>query len=114
MKRIIVIEDDSDLAHLLQLLLRSENREVIWFANGISFLISDCPPAETYIIDINLGDVSGLSICEKLKQSKTTRNSRVIMMSAHPEIEQLSRNAQADDYLTKPFSRQRLLEKLQA
>jgi len=113
MKRIIVIEDDSDLGHLLQRLLRSDNHEVTWFSNGKSFLNSNAPSADLYIVDIDLGDISGLSICEELKKWDKTKDSRVIVISAHPEIELLSRNACADDFLTKPFSKQKLFEKIQ-
>lgn len=108
--KIIIIEDDPDLRALMTLALVAQRFEVTSFSEGDAFLTQG-GVADLYIIDINLGGVSGLDLCQKLK---TTSNRRpvVIMISANPDINNLAREACADDALPKPFNSKDLLNKV--
>jgi DNA-binding response OmpR family regulator len=112
--RITVIDDDRDLRSLLQIALRIEGYEVQVFANGRDFLesLDGLEPSEMYIIDINLGGITGYEICQYLKSHDSTRNSQVILVSANPEVQQYSEEVKSDDYLIKPFSQKELMQRI--
>lgn len=114
--RITVIDDDDDLRSLLQIALRIEGYEVMGFANGKEFMetVGTSEPGDLFIIDINLGGISGFELCQYLKSFSSTRNSPVILISANPEVQQLSVEVGADDYLLKPFTQKNLLNKVVA
>jgi two-component system, OmpR family, phosphate regulon response regulator PhoB len=113
-KKLTVIDDDHDLRNLLQIALRNEGYDVTTFSNGREFLdsVADASPAELYIIDINLGGISGYEVCKQLKTIEKTKAKSVILISANPEVQQLAAEAPADDYLLKPISIKILLDKI--
>jgi DNA-binding response OmpR family regulator len=112
--RISVIDDDNDLRSLLQIALRIEGFEVTGYANGAELLeaIDKVEPALLYIIDINLGGMSGFEICAYLKSDPHTSKSFVILISANPEVQQLSQEVKADGYIMKPFSQKEMVHKI--
>jgi DNA-binding response OmpR family regulator len=112
--RITVIDDDKDLRSLLQIALRIEGFDVIVYANGSEFMaaIEGAEPSDVYIIDINLGGMRGFELCQILKSFGKTKTSHVILISANAEVQQLSNEARADDYLIKPFTQKELMQKI--
>ena len=112
--KVTVIDDDNDLRSLLQIALRIDGYEVTGYANGAEFMdaVATTEPSALYIIDINLGGISGFELCDFLKSRKETSRSFVILISANPEVQQLARQAKADDHLLKPFSQKELLERI--
>ncbi len=109
MKKITLVEDDPDLREMLQVVLKSNQYSVEAFANGEAFMQHSGEPPDLFLIDVNLGGISGPEICQSLKADPRTKHTPIIIISAHPEVERLSREACADDYLTKPFSQKVLL-----
>lgn len=112
MARITIVDDDKDSRNLLQVFLRNQQFIVETFSTAESFFADGVLNSDLYIIDINLGGISGIEVCEKLKSSPETQPRKVLIISAHPEIEKLSREACADDYLPRPFSQSLLLAKI--
>jgi DNA-binding response OmpR family regulator len=108
--KIIIIEDDPDLRILIALALRAESFEVTLFSEGNDFL-REATVADLYIIDINLGGISGLDLCKQIKGSYANP-SVVILISANPDIGKLAQEACADDTLSKPFNSRDLLSKV--
>lgn len=113
MHQIIVIEDDEDLGKLLVKILSGNGFSVALYQKGENFL-SDPRVADFYVIDINLGGVNGIDICNLLKTKTETRTRPVLIISAHPEIRKLASSAGADACLSKPFKRQELLATIQS
>ena len=114
--KITVIDDDEDLRNLLQIALRLEGFEVNGFANGDEFMkvVESSAPSDLYVIDINLGGITGFEICRRLKSNAHTKFGYVILISANPEVQQLSQDVSADDYMLKPFSQRELMKKIGA
>gem|GEM_PF-5138335 len=103
-----------DLRSLLQIALRIEGFEVIAYANGAEFMavIDEAEPSDVYIIDINLGGMRGFELCQIIKSFSKTKTSRVILISANAEVQQLTSEVRADDYLIKPFTQKELTQKI--
>jgi two-component system, OmpR family, response regulator MprA len=112
--RVTVIDDDLDLRSLLQIALRFEGYQVTTYSNGDEFVreIDIAPSADIYIIDINLGGLTGFDLCKRIKANSSTKNAYVMLISANPEVQQHAQDSMADDYMLKPFSQKDLMVKL--
>ena len=116
--RIAVVEDDEDLAFTLVYNLKKDGRyEIERFAGGLVALDDLLVrPPDLIVLDLNLPDVDGLTICRELKKHEETRRVPIIMLTARVEERDklLGFELGADDYLTKPFSMKELLARITA
>lgn len=111
-----VIDDDADLRNLMQIALKLEGFDVTTYQNGAEFLEGYManPRSQCYVIDINLGGITGAELCKKLKSDTNSKDSYVILISANPEVEYLAAESGADSYMLKPFSQKELIKRLTA
>jgi DNA-binding response OmpR family regulator len=111
--RITIIEDDNDLRSLIKLTLQAAGYEVIAYSGGYGLFNSNDDATDIYIIDLNLEGKSGLELCRIIKEKTLKKNIPVIIiMSAHPDVQQLAMEVCANDTLSKPFSSKDLLSKM--
>lgn len=101
--RILVVDDEKEIADLVEVYLINENYMVYKYYNGSDAL--DCIAAneiDLAILDVMLPDMNGFSICQKIRERFTYP---VIMLTAKDgEIDQINGlTLGADDYITKPF-----------
>ncbi len=104
-KRILVIEDDPDISHLLEIHLKDNAYRVDVIDNGIDGLVQACKhPYQLIVLDLMLPGLDGLEICRRLRSQAITVP--ILMLTAKTsEIDRvLGLELGADDYLTKPFS----------
>jgi two-component system, OmpR family, phosphate regulon response regulator PhoB len=112
-KSITIIEDDKDLRTLVGLALNLAGYNVTSIAHANDFVLDNQKATELYLIDIDLGGVSGLDLCKKIKaQNMLVQMPVVIITSAHPDARLLTIGACADDFLAKPFTSKELLRKI--
>ncbi|MHC4395308.1 MAG: response regulator [Planctomycetota bacterium] len=66
------------------------------------------------ILDIMLPDIDGYEVCQQIRKSSLLRHTRIVMLSAKAMISEQRKGYQvgADDYLTKPYDGEELLEKV--
>lgn len=116
--RIAVVEDDEDLAFTLAYNLKKDGRyEVERFAGGLVALDAlVAKPPDLVILDLNLPDVDGLTICREMRKNDDTRKIPILMLTARVEERDklLGFELGADDYVTKPFSMKELLARIAA
>lgn len=115
MKEVIIIEDEKDIAELIELHLEDLDCEVKIFHNGKEgFEYALMNPFDLMILDINLPGMNGVDVCRQLRAEKV--NSPILMLTARSEeIDKvLGLETGADDYLTKPFSVRELLARFKA
>ncbi len=115
MKNVIIIEDEKDIAELVQLHLEDMDCEVTIFNNGkegYDYALKNS--FDLMVLDINLPDMNGIDICRSLRAEKV--NSPILMLTARTEeIDKvLGLETGADDYLTKPFSVRELTARVKA
>jgi DNA-binding response OmpR family regulator len=114
-EHILLVEDDPKLSEFISAELSLEGYQVTIAINGVEglTLARDTPPA-LIVLDWMLPEISGLDVCLRLR--KTGCKIPIIMLTAKDEIPDrvTGLNAGADDYLTKPFSIEELLARINA
>lgn len=114
-KRILVIEDDPDISHLLEIHLGDNAYEVDVVNNGsVGLERANSQNYQLIVLDIMLPGLDGLEICRSLRSQENTVP--ILMLTAKSsEIDRvLGLELGADDYLTKPFSIMELQARVKA
>ncbi|MGM0594812.1 MAG: response regulator transcription factor [Pseudomonadota bacterium] len=114
--RILIIEDDSDLAANLYDYLEVKGHEADAAGDGITGLhLAITQDYDVIIMDINMPGIDGLSACQKLRQ-EAGKQTPVLMLTARDTLEDklAGFDSGADDYLVKPFALQELLARVTA
>jgi DNA-binding response OmpR family regulator len=117
MKRIALIEDDADIAFTVRLNLQREGYDVTTFGNGQDGLAAvQRGGFEFVILDLNLPDLDGFTICRELRRDPRTEGIPIIMLTARGAERDrvMGLELGADDYLTKPFSVRELVARVAA
>lgn len=115
---ILVIEDDSTIRTILGMTLKNAGFERVKSAargdEGLA-LIRQIHP-QLVLLDLMLPGLDGLSICRLVREDPTFADTRIIMLTAKSEDGDVVRGLElgADDYVTKPFSREVLLARIHA
>lgn len=115
--RIVLVEDDADLAFTVALNLRREGWQVESFTSGVAAIDSIAANGcDLVLLDINLPDVNGLSVCRDVRSNPATRTIPIIMVTARVDERDrlLGFDLGADDYVTKPFSIRELVARVRA
>jgi len=115
--RILVVEDEADLADLVAFNLRGEGHEVTVAHDGSTALaeIRRSQP-DLVLLDVMLPDISGIEVCRRLRRKPETIRLPVIMLTAKTdEVDRVvGFEVGADDYVTKPFSPRELVLRVEA
>jgi two-component system, OmpR family, response regulator RegX3 len=117
MKRIALVEDDSDLAFTITLNLQREGYTITHFGRGHEALVEIQRGGFDFVIlDLNLPDLDGLTICRELRRDPNTSNVPILMLTARGSERDRITGLElgADDYLTKPFSPRELVARVRA
>jgi two-component system, OmpR family, response regulator MprA len=112
--RVLVVEDDEDIAQALQRSLRMEGYEVRTAADGHAALDQGHAFApDLVILDLGLPGVDGLEVARELRSGDDVP---ILILTARDALESRVEglDAGADDYLVKPFERQELLARMRA
>ncbi len=115
-KRILVVDDEIYIVHILEFTLTMEGYEVLTAADGeeaLRRLEQDRP--DLVVLDIMMPKVDGYEVLRRIRADEEFRQLPVILLSAkgRPIDRQTGLDIGADDYIVKPFSPRRLLEKIQ-
>jgi phosphate regulon transcriptional regulator PhoB len=116
-RKILIIEDETDVADLLALNLRKAGYTVSTAADGASGLQKARDDRPDFIIlDLMLPKMSGLEVCRILKSDTATSQIPILMLTA--KAEEVDRivglEFGADDYVTKPFSPREIVLRIRA
>ena len=105
-RRVVIIEDERDVARLLEFNLRSAGFEVTSAATGGAGIaeVARVKP-DVIILDLMLPDQSGYEVCKQIRADPAVGDAGVLMLTAkgEPEDRILGLEVGADDYVVKPF-----------
>jgi DNA-binding response OmpR family regulator len=117
-EHILVVEDERQIARFIELELIHEGYQVTVATDGIDALIrARQDPPDLVVLDLMIPGIDGLEVCRRLRASReTTRALPIIMVTAKNSIPDRVTGLKtgADDYLTKPFSIEELLARIEA
>jgi two-component system alkaline phosphatase synthesis response regulator PhoP len=115
--RVLVVEDERDVAELIRYNLTREGYDVVVAPTGTDALkqARELRP-DLVLLDIMVPQLNGWEVCRRLKQDAETRHIPVIMVTGRVEEgdKVLGFEMGADDYVTKPFSPRELLARIRA
>jgi len=115
--KVLIVEDDKDLAELIAYNLKKEGYETLLSYRGalaIELLMSQTP--DLVLLDVMLPDYDGFKIAQHIRNNPDLRDIPIIFITArdmeHDKLKGFSLGA--DDYITKPFSVRELIARVKA
>ena len=115
--RILVAEDDPDIAHLLAHYLQRAGFEAELVSSGRDVLprLRKAPP-DLLLLDIMLPELDGLEVCRAVRSEPATATIPIIIVTARGEESDriVGLELGADDYITKPFSPNEVIARIRA
>ncbi len=110
--RILIIDDDTSTLEIILKVLKSAGFEGSTENDcRLSFLKKNILP-DLILLDNNLGEITGCELCKQIKKMDHVKHIPIILISAMEDTPRFAREANADDYLMKPFGIQPLLQKI--
>lgn len=114
---LLLVEDDSALAELLEFRFRAEGYRITQTANGDrAMLLAATDTPDIVLLDWMIEGTSGIEVCQHLRRDPQTSHVPIIMLTARESEEDRIRGMEtgADDYVTKPFSPRELIARVAA
>jgi two-component system alkaline phosphatase synthesis response regulator PhoP len=115
--RILVVDDEIYIVHILDFSLGMEGYEVITALDGEQALEkARAEKPDLIVLDIMMPKLDGYETCKMLKAEAGTKDIPVILLSAKGRNvdQKIGFEVGADDYITKPFSPRKLVERINA
>ena len=114
---ILIIEDEPDMRDLMAQKLQAAGHEIATTrtgSDGLALLRSERP--DLVLLDVQLPDTSGLSLCRTLRAEPEIGDTLVVMISASAAPDEVDAGlaAGAHDYVTKPFAPSKLVQRVEA
>ena len=110
-ERVLVVEDEPNIREIINFNLENWGFEVIQAEDGETALaMAEEYSPDLILLDLMLPKMDGIEVCRRLKSGFWTSRIPVIMLTAKKEVKDKVRGMEvgADDYITKPFSREEL------
>ena len=115
MTKVLIADDEPSMRALVRLTLKSHRFEILEAEDGEHALeLARRELPDLLFLDWTMPRLSGLDVCRQLREEPATAELRVVMLTARTQdFDRLAATAVGvDDYITKPFSPLRLLEKV--
>jgi len=112
--RVLVVEDDEEIADVLRRALRNEGYDVRTSADGVEALdVAAGFIPDLIVLDLGLPRLDGIEVCRRLRADSDVP---ILMLTARAETDDRvgGLDSGADDYLVKPFERKELLARIRA
>jgi len=114
---ILIVEDDTEIAYLIQLALEKEGFCCRIAYDGLAALQAfDILAPDLIVLDLMLPGLDGLEVCARIRQKPNTKDPYILMLTAKgEEIDRIiGLSTGADDYMVKPFSPRELVARIRA
>ena len=117
MARVLIVEDDRDIAALIaHYIEKAGNSAEIVADGGRALVVARDAPPDLVILDVMLPGLNGLDVCKALRAAPATSAVPIIMLTARGEESEriAGLDVGADDYVVKPFSPNELMARARA
>lgn len=114
---ILIVEDEAEIAQLIQLYLEKEGFSCRTCRDGLSALqVFQEQKPDLIILDLMIPGLDGLEVCARVRQKPGTKDPFILMLTAKgEEIDRIiGLSTGADDYMVKPFSPKELVARVRA
>lgn len=113
-KKILVCDDDKGISEVIKIILENQGYAVKVLDSSVKIQksVQDYSP-NLIFLDLWMPGVDGRYIAKMLKKDEETKNIPLIIISALNETERIAKRIGADDFLSKPFNLDELVEKVQ-
>lgn len=116
MKKVLIIDDDSDSLGLLSEMLKDHflTRTASSGKEGVRTAVREQP--HLILLDVNMPEMNGFEVCMRLREQPTTRTIPIVMLTTSSGLDSrvTGLNLGADDYICKPFHVRELVARLRA
>lgn len=116
-KTILLVDDEPNIVLSLEFLMKRAGYEVHTASDGDAAIASiKAHPPDLILLDINMARHDGFEVCQTIRANPKWKGIRIVMLTAKGrDVEREKGMAMgADDYITKPFSTQEVVAKVQA
>lgn len=109
-KKILIVEDEVDIAEIMETILTTSGFEVETISSGqnISAKIKKFSP-NLIFMDMWMPGLDGATLTKNLKSEKSTRDIPIVIVSAGNGLAKIAKAARADGFLAKPFDLKKLI-----
>lgn len=114
---ILVVDDEPDIVELISYNLEQQGHCVISASNGADALeLAKSRQPDLIVLDVMMPQITGIEVAKRLRSQTETSSVPIIMLTARSEeVDELAGlRAGVDDYITKPFSMQVLIARINA
>jgi len=111
-KKVLIIENDSDIRHIVDYILSQEGFETMSTPEPENLVQVLQFNPDLILIDEFINSKPGLRLCLKIKQEKLLSHLPVIVLSTANEIEIIATECWANDYIRKPFDLEEMIGKV--
>jgi CheY-like chemotaxis protein len=114
MKKILVIDDDTDILELMSTMLRMYDYEVHTSPHWelVRTFIGEYHP-DLLLLDVSLNGADGRKICHDLKADPTVQQMPIVLFSADPEMGRDLKTSGANEFMPKPFDLSTLISTIE-
>ena len=115
-KKILAVDDDTEIVEIIKIILEDEGYEVSTLTNGRNVLnvISSFRP-DLILLDVMLGGMDGREICKSIKSHAIFKYIPIVMISASHNLQSLLKlPGSPNDFLSKQFDIEHLVSKVRA
>lgn len=114
--KIVIIDDDENIIHILEARLSSYGYKVVSFQNGENIIDKiKLEKPNLILLDILMPNKDGFIVCSELKENKHTKNIPIIMLTSKTDTESVKKALYlgAVDYIAKPFNPSLIIQKIE-
>jgi DNA-binding response OmpR family regulator len=112
-KKILVVDDQENIARILRMMLENKGYETVWAGDGAEALrLAKSEEPDLILLDVMLPKIDGFKVCRLLKFDKKYNRIPIVLLTAKssPADKQTGREVGADYYLEKPFQPVQLIQ----
>jgi DNA-binding response OmpR family regulator len=112
-KKILVIDDEPDVIHMIKARLEKNQFTVVTASDGVEGLqkVDDESP-DLIVLDVMMPKMDGYTFIKQLKVKQQSNLTPVIVLTAKGQLKDMFEMEGVSDYLTKPFQGHELLDKI--